>query len=184
MRGKPNPFASSEFVVLGLLYEKPTHGYDLHKQITDPDNIGMIWHINMSNLYAQLEKLEQKGFITGVIHSGETHPNRTEYHITQEGQQAFVAWLETVVSHPRDFRQEFMARYFYLLRLFPKKTIPFCQRQLAECKTWLANISELQQKGKQRSIFKSSVIDFRIAQIGAILQWLEKIQNQPMDLTQ
>ena len=177
MRGKINPFTSSEFALLGLLYEKPTHGYDLHKQITDPDSIGMIWRIKMSNLYAQLDKLEKKGYITGVLHPGDSRPTRTEYNITKDGKIAFESWLETTVYHPRDFRQEFMARYYYVLKFFPSKVNDLCQKQLIECQTWLVNTTALSQQAVSTSIFKNSIIEFRLEQIQAIINWLKKTQN-------
>ena len=116
MRGNINPFTSSEFALLGFLYEKPTHGYDLHKLITDPDGIGLIWNVKMSNLYAYLDKLDKKGYIHGTMQPGDAHPTRMEYQITNEGKTAFETWLDSIVQHPRDFRQEFMLRYFFLLK--------------------------------------------------------------------
>jgi PadR family transcriptional regulator, regulatory protein AphA len=179
MRGKQNPFTSSEFVLLGFLYEKPTHGYELHKQIADPDGIGLIWHINMSNLYAQLEKLAQKDYITGVLHPGDTHPNRTEYHITPDGKNAFEDWVKTTVMHPRDFRQEFMARYFFSMKFFPSTTQMLCQKQLMECETWLKNTVNSSHGMNKPPIFKGAVVSFRFSQINAIITWLEEIQDQP-----
>jgi DNA-binding PadR family transcriptional regulator len=173
MRGKLNPFVSSEFALLGLLYEKPTHGYELHKQITDPEGIGMIWRIKMSNLYAQLEKLEHRGYITGEMHPGDTHPNRMEYSITKDGKFAFESWLETTVKHPRDFRQDFMARYFYLLKYYPEKVSELVQKQREECRTWLTNTKAQDQAEQPDPGFKKSVVEFRIAQIEAIIKWLE-----------
>jgi DNA-binding PadR family transcriptional regulator len=175
MRGKPNPFISSEYTLLGLIYEKPTHGYDLHKQLTDPEGIGMIWQVKMSNLYAQLEKLVQKGYITGVVHPGDVHPNRTEYHITKDGKQAFESWLETTVNHPRDFRQEFMARYYFVLKYQPKKAAALCERQHEECKQWLANTLTAKQSILPQNAFKETVIEFRIAQIQSMVNWLNKL---------
>jgi len=87
MRGNINPFTSSEFALLGFLYDKPTHGYDLHKSITDPDGIGLIWNVKMSNLYAYLDKLDKKGFIHGTMQPGDAHPTRMEYQITEEGKK-------------------------------------------------------------------------------------------------
>jgi len=177
MRGKPNPFVSSEFILLGLLYEAPTHGYELHKQVSDPEGLGLIWRVKMSNLYAQLVKLEGRGFITGVDHPGETHPNRTEYHITKEGNAAFETWLDTPVQHPRDFRQEFMARYYFILKYQPNKASIFCERQLEECNQWLGNISALKMENNPAGIFKQTVLEFRISQIQSMVNWLNKLRN-------
>lgn len=176
MRGNINPFTSSEFALLGFLYEKPTHGYDLHRLITDPDGIGLIWNVKMSNLYAYLDKLDKKGFINGTMQPGDAHPTRMEYQITENGKKAFVNWLNSIVQHPRDFRQEFMLRYFFLLKYQPENVIHLFTRQYDECSTWLANTIELLNKVSEENQFKKSVIQFRIVQIQSMINWLNKLQ--------
>jgi DNA-binding PadR family transcriptional regulator len=173
MRGKTNPFPSSEFALLGLLYAGPTHGYVLHKQITDPQEIGMIWGVKISNLYAQLEKLEDKGLISGVLHPGEDRPARTEYHLTAEGEKAFIHWLSALVYHPRDIRQEFMLRYFFLQKYKPESTKDVCSSQLVECKKWLENVKRQEKQKTVASNFSEVVYGFRISQIRSMVEWLE-----------
>jgi PadR family transcriptional regulator, regulatory protein AphA len=174
MRGNINPFSSSEFALLGFLYEKPTHGYDLHKLITDPNGIGLIWNVKMSNLYAILDKLDKKGCILGTMQPGDAHPTRMEYQITEKGKTAFETWLPSIVQHPRDFRQEFMLRCFFLLKYHPEKMSDLIKQQHEECSIWLANTIVELNKVNHDNQFKKSVILFRIDQIQSILNWLSR----------
>lgn len=178
MRGNINPFTSSEFALLGFLYEKPTHGYDLHKLIIDPDGIGLIWNVKMSNLYAYLDKLDKKGYIHGTMQPGAAHPTRMEYQITEKGKNAFTEWLSTIVQHPRDFRQEFMLRYFFLLKYQPERINSFCNRQHEECKKWFDNTTNQSNLVSNKERFRNSIVQFRLTQISAIIQWLEWIKSQ------
>ena len=178
MRGKINPFTSSEFALLGLLYEKPTHGYDLHRLITDPDGIGMIWGVKLSNLYAQIDKLEKKGFLEGIQFSEESRPARTEYHITENGKQAFEEWLSELVRHPRDFRQEFMLRYFFTLKFHPENVASLCNMQRDECELWLANTKLAYEKVDPTLLFKKTVMQYRVLYIQSIVNWLVALCNQ------
>ncbi len=177
MRGKINPFTSSEFALLGFLLEKPTHGYDLHKLITEPDGIGLIWNVKMSNLYAYLDKLAKKGYIHGTMQPGDAHPTRMEYHITEEGKNAFKEWLSSIVKHPREFRQEFMLRYFFYLKYQPEKINALIKRQHDECSMWLDNTMVLFEKINIEDQFKKSVIQFRVAQIQSMINWLNMLHN-------
>lgn len=182
MRGNTNPFPSSEFALLGLLYEKPTHGYDLHKLITDSDGIGLIWGVKMSNLYAQLDKLETKQLISGVLQPGESRPARKQYHITPEGKKLFETWLTTEVKHPREFRHEFMLHYYFLMRLLPGKVSDFCEKQQNECIRWLENTLTASQNVEENGQFKKVVMQFRVAQIQSMvnwLVWLDQTSQQP-----
>jgi PadR family transcriptional regulator AphA len=173
MRGKINPFPSSEFALLGLLYAGPAHGYVLHKLITDPKGIGMIWGIKISNLYAQLEKLEAKGLISGILQPGEDRPARIQYHLTPDGDTAFLTWLSALVHHPRDFRQEFMLRYYFLQKYKPRAIQEVCLTQLSECKIWLKNAKEREKQLKESPDFYCVVYEFRTSQIKSMTDWLE-----------
>jgi PadR family transcriptional regulator, regulatory protein AphA len=176
MRGNINPFTSSEFALLGFLYEKPTHGYDLHKLITDPDGIGLIWNVKMSNLYAYLDKLDKKGLISGTMQPGDSHPTRMEFQITEKGKTVFEEWLPSIIHHPRDFRQDFMLRFYFLLKYQPEKVNDLLQRQHNECSLWLANTMTELSKVNNKNQFKKSVVQFRIEQIQSIINWLSRMQ--------
>jgi DNA-binding PadR family transcriptional regulator len=178
MRGKTNPFPSSEFALLGLLFSGPAHGYELHKHITDPSGIGLIWGVKIANLYAQLAKLESKGWIEGKIQQKEYRPARTQFHLTNEGKNAFIAWMTQLVQHPRDFRQEFMLRYYFLARHKPELIQEVCSRQLEECRDWLKNIRTKQEKEEKESFIRS-VIEFRVSQIQSMVEWIEWLMVNP-----
>ena len=178
MRGKTNPFPSSEFALLGLLYNGPAHGYELHKHITNPNGIGLIWGVKIANLYAQLAKLESKGWIAGVIQQEEDRPARTQFHLTQEGNKAFTEWITQLVPHPRDFRQEFMLRYYFLARFQPELIRDVCVRQLQECQDWLTN-TRIKQEKEGKDSFIRSVIEFRVSQIQSMVEWIDWLLANP-----
>lgn len=178
MRGKTNPFPSFEYALLGLLFEGPAHGYELHKQVSNPSPLGMIWGIKISNLYAQLTKLEKLGLIRGEVHPGEDRPARTEFHLTDAGRQEFTDWLSRLVKHPRDFRHEFMLRYYFMSRLQPTSLGELCQRQLDECALWLENSKE-KQKTLEEGSFSNAVTAFRVSQIKSMVDWLKWLTAHP-----
>jgi DNA-binding PadR family transcriptional regulator len=179
MRGKTNPFPSFEYALLGLLYRGPAHGYELHKLIMAPHGIGMIWGIKISNLYAQLTKLEKAGWIKGEVQAGEDRPARTEFHLTENGRKEFLSWLPRLVTHPRDIRQEFMLRYFFLAQYQPESLAEICQAQLGECRAWLANTRN-SQKQMDKKEYPYVIMEFRASQIDSMLAWLEWLIANPV----
>jgi DNA-binding PadR family transcriptional regulator len=178
MRGKTNPFPSFEYALLGLLFEGPAHGYELHKQISSTSPLGMIWGVKISNLYAQLSKLEKNGFIKGEIHPGEDRPARTEFHLTDSGRQEFTDWLSRLVKHPRDLRQEFMLRYYFVSLLQSELIEDLCRKQLVECKLWLEN-TRAKQKNLKKDSFLNAVTEFRVSQIKSMADWIEWLIAHP-----
>ncbi len=178
MRGKTNPFPSFEYALLGLLFQGPAHGYELHKQLSSASPLRMIWRVKISNLYAQLSKLEKNGLIKGEIHPGEDRPARTEFHLTDSGRQEFTEWLSRLVRHPRDLRQEFMLRYYFVALISPASIDEICQRQLVECQQWLENTQE-KQKMLEKNSFSNAVTEFRVSQIRSMVDWIQWLIAHP-----
>ncbi len=54
-----------ELAILGLLKERPMHGYDLRKRLKD--DFGPLANISYGSLYPALERLEKAGAITPII---------------------------------------------------------------------------------------------------------------------
>jgi len=173
-RGKTNPFPTFQFALLGLLQPGPTYGYELHKQLSDESGIGLIWQVKLSNLYAVLEQLEKKDWLTVTLVPGDTRPGRKVYQITAAGRSAFAEWLDAPVIHPREFRQDFMVKFYFHQSQKPESIATFLRVQLGHCRTWLKNVKTLSSAPASDSGFQKSVIRFRKSQIQSMVDWLEK----------
>lgn len=166
-------FPSFQYALLGLLVPGPAHGYEIHKQMSDPQGIGLIWHTKLPNLYAQLEQLEKKKWVTFNIQTSETRPARKIYELTESGRQEFTAWLESPTMHPRDMKQDFMLRYYFIQLYKPEMVILFLRGQLTHCRSWAqAAREQIESEGSSFS-FRNSVLNARLEQINAYVTWLE-----------
>jgi DNA-binding PadR family transcriptional regulator len=101
-----------EWALLGLLTQKPKHGYELHRYFTDPSALGQVWHLGLSQMYKLLKELERQGYLEVTLEEQENHPDRKVYHITSSGRAAFLLWMEKPVSNTRLIRVEFLAKLF------------------------------------------------------------------------
>lgn len=178
MRGKTNPFPSSEFALLGLLIPGPCHGYELHKKMNESDGIGLIWGVKMANLYAQLDKLERNGLVTSNSVTSDNHPNRKQFDLTEKGREAFEEWLVKPISHPRDFRQEFMVRYYFMSRERPELLTSYLASQTKICADWLEAARNRDEHAPTKGTFDKAIIHFRQSQIESMLEWLIWLQLQ------
>ena len=172
MTKKIDFLATIEYALLGFLIEGPCHGYDLHKKLTDPSGIGMIWGVKIANMYAQLEKLARKGLISGKVQENETRPARTEYSLTSKGEQEFMRWTSRLIEHPRDFRHDFMARLFFLQRQQPDELPILIDQQLEITQNWLSSTIEKEKALSKPATFESITYHFRVSQIHSMVDWL------------
>jgi len=173
MTNKSEPFHTSEYALLGFLVAGPCHGYDLHKRLTDAAGIGMVWGVKIANMYAQLDKLARKRYITGTLQANDQRPARMEYSLTATGEAEFNRWLTQLVEHPRDFRHEFMTRVYFLSLYHPAQLEDLVSRQLEVCQQWLKNTVEKEDSTSQSTSFENLTIHFRLTQIQSIVEWLK-----------
>jgi DNA-binding PadR family transcriptional regulator len=86
--------------ILGLVIERPGHGYDLGARLGA--RLGPSWAIDPKRLYRMLDQLERAGLISGAVESDPENPRqqRTVYSATELAPEALRMWLETLA--PRE----------------------------------------------------------------------------------
>ena len=77
--------------LLGLINYRPMTGYDL-KRIFD-DTVGFFWFAQMSQIYRELNKLEEEGLVKSTIEAQEKRPDRKVYQLTKKGKKVFLNWM-------------------------------------------------------------------------------------------
>jgi DNA-binding PadR family transcriptional regulator len=100
---------AATWAVLGLIAEKPRSGYDV-KRIVDR-SIRHFWAASYGQIYPELKRLEQAGWITGddVPRGGRA---RRIFRITPAGSEALGEWL-TGSSTRVELRDESLLRLFF-----------------------------------------------------------------------
>lgn len=167
-----------DWVILGLLAAQPCHGYQLLDTFRQPDQLGRVWHLSTSQLYAVLKRLEQKGWIEGqAILSGEMPP-RTEYTLTPMGQQQLDQWLYEPSPSPsvRRVRVEFLSR-LYIARLLNLPTAQIVSAQKKACQEQKQLLMEQQTQGLPGMGLLA--LEFVIFQLEAVLQWIDRCEIVP-----
>src|SRR6516225_11442373 len=101
----------AEYAILGLLESQPMHGYELFQQFQG-GILRQIVHLEMSQMYAFLKKLERLEYIEAELEPQGIRPPRRIFHLTDPGRTVFHAWLTTPVERPREIR------VFFLLKLY------------------------------------------------------------------
>jgi PadR family transcriptional regulator AphA len=164
---------TNEYALLGFLMPGPLHGYQLHRQLCDPDGLGGVWRIKQAQLYALLDKLEGDGYITSSLQLQETRPARRVYQLTDNGQHAFQEWLASPVQTPRQMRQEFQLKLYFAQRESQELWARLINAQRTACERWLASHQSVAIIEEDNHSYAWLVDQYRIGQIQAMLDWLE-----------
>ncbi|HBF36231.1 MAG TPA: hypothetical protein DDW50_02805 [Firmicutes bacterium] len=136
---------SLQYAILGLLTYTSMTGYNL-KTVFDK-SINHFWKASLSQIYRELNVLEQKGYVASKILPQEDRPDKRLYNITEEGEKAFHEWLrnfpETLSVSNRD---EFMVRIFFGSKLGAKELKQQFERFIEEKKYIMKTIAELKKQ--------------------------------------
>src|SRR5215475_14443283 len=93
--------------ILACLTEHPMTGYELAK--TFDSSIGFFWKADHQQIYRELSKLRDRGYIQGreVVQSGK--PNKLVYTLTAEGRTALRHWAARP-STPASIKDDLLVR--------------------------------------------------------------------------
>jgi DNA-binding PadR family transcriptional regulator len=170
---------SLEIALLGFLRREPMHGYAIHHLLSDPDGLGPVWGIKLGRLYAMLSRLEEAGCVSTSTEPQESKPPRKVYHLTDTGRETFEAWLSSPVRHGRSLRLEFLVKLYFVRLEEPEDAGRLLARQREQCRAWLAaeqTLADTETSGDRP--YGRLVHRFRIGQIRAMLEWLDKCEEE------
>lgn len=168
---------TTEHALLGFLRQQPMHGYEIHQRLAEPEGLGAVWRLKQSQLYALLAKLEEEGYLTTTVELQDTRPPRKIFQLSEAGQAAFLAWVESPVPHGRTLRLDFLAKLYFAQREGPEVALRLIETQRDVCRSWLT--AQQQEAGPLPGArpYEWLVHEFRIGQIEAMLAWLDTCQE-------
>lgn len=135
---------SLRYALLALLRVGPLSGYELQKQFSA--SVGHVWHAPDSQIYPELRKMEAEQLIEGEEQPRGQRATRRVYHVTDAGNRAFLAWMQTPLDYAR-VRDPAHLRAAYLEAASPAAARDFFRGHIAQ---WEAELA--QWEGELRRI--------------------------------
>ncbi len=165
-RHEPSP----QPLLLGLLMDRPRHGYELYRHFED--SLGGVWRIGLSQLYAQLKQLEEAGLVASQVEPQPDRPARKVYRLTEEGRAVFLEWVRQPTPYLRRIRVEFLARLYFFRRLKLEGLSQLVARQQAVCQHQIERFGQL--AAESDDAYRRCVFEFRRGQLEAVTRWLDR----------
>jgi len=86
-----------QFLILRLLYEKPSYGYEL-MELLEEKSCGL-HKLETGSIYTLLRRMEQRGLLKSEWqHTKTAGPDRRVYRVTKSGAEALRSGLEAVAK--------------------------------------------------------------------------------------
>src|ERR687892_2627242 len=132
------------YAILGLLSREDLSGYDLTQRMAG--RVGYFWSAKHSQIYPELAKLADGGYVTHSVVEQRERPDKKVYEVTAEGLDALREWV-TRPPVPRPTRDELTLKTYSVwladeekaVRLFREEELRH-EEQLAHyegLRTWM-----------------------------------------------
>ncbi|MBW4718212.1 PadR family transcriptional regulator [Saccharothrix obliqua] len=162
----------AELTLLGLLVERPRHGYDL-EEVIGARGMREWTEIGFSSIYYLLGKLRDRGLIGEVGRDpGRRSTARKVYAATDEGRRACAEAAEAAIAEPRPLFPPL------LVGLANQPAVPADRLRAAldrRAAALAARREEVRRAGERAGAppFVRAIFDYSLAQIAAEQAWLD-----------
>jgi len=139
-----------ELAILGLLKERPMHGYQLSRELTQA--LGGFWRVSYGSLYPTLRRLERDGAIASQPSDQPVAGRRRKnvYRITEGGEASFLALLQETPHDTQTEDTRFRVRLAFFRYLPPETRLRLLERRRASLEDRLTSISDSLRAARER----------------------------------
>ena len=181
---------SLPFGLLGLLKYQDSTGYDLTKMFED--SLNNFWHAQSSQIYRELNRMEEKGWVTSRSVVQDKRPNKRIYSITEEGRNAWKAWLYEAPPAFENPHDPLLMRVFFgvdapevtlaLLKTIRDMCLVDLDKHFKHVQENMNNYAAVTSEREKASVYWQMTLDHGIAQTRVTAEWaqrcIEKIEKE------
>ena len=162
-----------ELAVLGLLKERPIHGYQLSRELGD--SLGGLWRVSYGSLYPTLRRLEQDGAIESEAGDERGARRKKVYRITPKGEQVFLDLLQETPNDTQGEDARFRMRLAFFRYLPPETRIRLLERRRQALQDRLSTIAESLSAGRGGDDYGRALIEHNRSTTESDITWLEQL---------
>lgn len=162
--------------ILGLLHQRPRHGYDLRSAFESLVGGPAVWDLKPAQVYTTLQRLERDGLVEPAETERISGPDRVVFRLTDTGQAALSEWLSSGVHGDR-IRDHFFVKLMVAVRtggVDPRDVVR------GQRLTLYRDLHELTgvRAGLDRDceLARALLLDKAVMQVEAELRWLEMVE--------
>jgi DNA-binding PadR family transcriptional regulator len=178
---------SVRFAILGLLSQRPRHGYDLRTAFSALVGGDRNWEVKPAQIYTTLNRLEEAGLVLKGDTQQDGGPEKHIYTITAEGKSALAEWFTNGIT-PEHQRDEFFVKLMTALVCGEADPTRLLQIQRAHLFQDLhAATTQRNQYDPRTEMAQILLLDKTIMHLEADLRWLdiaevrlEEVRRQPL----
>jgi len=161
-----------ELAILGLLKERPMHGYQLSRELGE--SLGGFWRVSYGSLYPSLRRLEREGAVESVPGDERAARRKNVYRITEKGEKVFFELLQEAPHDNSTEDTRFRVRLAFFKYLPPETRIRLLERRRASLEDRLSSIKDSLRVTRERvDDYTLALMEHGRSATESDLAWLE-----------
>ncbi|HIQ01979.1 MAG TPA: DUF4388 domain-containing protein, partial [Anaerolineales bacterium] len=166
-----------DLLVLGLLLDRPMHGYEISQTIR-AEGVTTWFNISTPAVYYSLNKLRRLSFISETRARG-GGAEKSVYHLTERGREAFFGGMESVLASEEPVRFEYDLGIFLLNKLPQGRALSLLEKRQGFLRRWRATLDEaLERERTAGEPLRVAILEHAAACARMETDWLAGIIRQ------
>ena len=166
-----------DMAILGLLKERPMHGYELKKRLSYM--LGHSWTVSYGSLYPALKRLERAGDIERAYSVREKTRHRNVYRITRTGENDFLELLsDTATEQLLADEEKFDLRMAFFQYLEPETRLSLLEKRVQYLKEQIPKFKAYRMSNRDQDLYRTSLFRHKVEQAKGDIRWLERLIAQ------
>jgi DNA-binding PadR family transcriptional regulator len=173
---------SVRHAVLGLLAQRPRHGYELRAAFQALVGGEENWDVKPAQIYTTLTRLEQGGLVAQDGVEQDAGPEKRIYAITAAGRETLTEWFACEIE-PEHQHDEFFLKVMIGLASSVADPYRLIQTERMHLFQELHDITEQRRLADpSRELAKILLLDKTVMHLEADLRWLDMIEARLDDI--
>ncbi|MCX7164816.1 MAG: PadR family transcriptional regulator [Rhodocyclales bacterium] len=161
-----------DHALLVSLLEKPSSGYELGRRFER--SIGYFWHATHQQIYRVLARMEEAGWISAEVQTGETAPDRRLFSVSTTGRAELSRWMAEPTD-PEGIRDTLMVKLRGSAFANPAHLIPELEHHRAAHANRLTCYRVIETRDFSGTLDRQRALQYQVLKSGIRFEqgWLE-----------
>jgi DNA-binding PadR family transcriptional regulator len=168
--------------ILGLLVQRPRHGYELRSAFEALMGGEQNWEVKPAQIYTTLSRLEESGLVAQTAVEQDGGPEKRIYDITPAGRVELAGWFNGAVEDEPQ-RDEFYLKLMLCLATSAADPYKVIQVQRARLYRSLHQLTTRRLRLDQKiALAQVLLLDKAVMHVEADLRWLDMVEGRLDDI--
>lgn len=169
--------ATIDLIVLGMIKAQPQSAYELQKNV-EYRNISWWVKVSTPSIYKKVVQLEKKGYLLGEIVKEGKMPEKTVYHITDQGDQYFLTLMEEASGGMVRLFLDFNAVVMNLNFVSDSKRAELIGRMEGGIQELREEIKEKSEERQHVPLTGKTILDQQMRLTEVLTEWITEFRQE------